>query len=186
MNKYLVFSLLIITFTLGMGAGYTLTPEYAKEMQAKYSPMKELGLPDKFLDLRYLDGVIAHHRAAIYMAKQALENSHRTEVRKLSEAIIKADEESIKELYSWKQSWFKDTRQIVSFSKTNLGPDDDKFDLRYLNALIAHHDEAILTAKEVMTKSSRLEVLNLSDGIISGLSANKNQLIDWRKSWYQI
>lgn len=186
MNKYLVFALLIITFTLGLGAGYTLTPEYAKEMQAKNLPMEELGLPDKYLNLRYLNGVIAHHRAAIFLAKQAIDNSHKDEIRKLGEEIVKADEDSIKELISWKLSWFGDSRQNPNFNKINLGENDGKFDLRFLNALIAHHDEAIVTAKEVMTKSSRLEVLNLADGIITGLSASKIRLVDWRKAWYQI
>lgn len=186
MSKLLVYSLIIIAFIVGLGAGYTLTPEYASTMQEKSTNMAPLGKADRFIDLRYLNGVIAHHLTAIDLARQALEKSHREEIRTLAEEIIKSDEASIKQLMTYKQKWYKDSRSAGDFEKINLGDNDKRFDLRFLNALITHHIEAIDTAKEISTKSTRSEVLNLADEITQSLGGNKLILEQLRKDWYAI
>lgn len=185
MPKLLVYSLLIVFFALGMGAGYSLTPEYASKMDERESVMTPLGKADKYIDKRYLDGVIAHHLTAIDLAKQALEGSHRKEVRGLAKEIIETDEANIKELRTYKLSWYKDDKEIDSFNKINLGEEGERFDLRFLNALIAHHEEAIETAREISTKSTRDEILDLADNITQGLTAGKTTLEQWRKEWYK-
>jgi len=186
MSKLLVYSLLIISFIIGLGAGYTLTPEYASTMRSEKVAMAPLGKADRFIDQRYLNGVIAHHLTAIDLAKQALEKSHREEIRTLSEEIIKSDEASIKQLMAYKLSWYKDGRLVNDFNRINLGNNDKRFDLRFLNALISHHDEAIETAKEISGKSTRDEVLNLADNINQSLWKNKLVLEQWRHDWYAI
>ncbi len=186
MSKPLTFSIVVVTFILGMGTGFILSPEYAVRMSDKKSAMVELGRADKFIDLRYIDGVIAHHLNAIYMAKQAETNSQRKEIKELAKEIIAVDTKSIEELYGWKKSLFNNTKQITQYEKINLGIYDEKFDLRFLNALIAHHEEAIKTAKEIRTKSQRNEILNLADTIIKNLSSGVTTLSGWRTNWYKI
>lgn len=185
MSKALLLSTVVVTFILGLGTGFILSPEYATKMADKKTAMVELGRADKFIDLRYIDGVIAHHLNAIYMARQAETNSRRKEIKDLAKEIVIADEKSIKELYEWKKSWFNNTKQITNFEKINLGSYDDKFDLRFLNALITHHEEAIETAMEIRTKSQRNEILNLADAIIKNLSTGKETLTEWRTNWYR-
>lgn len=186
MSKSLFFSLVIITFILGTGTGFVLSPEYTLKMSEKQSAMIELGKADKFVDQRYIDGVIAHHLNAIYMAKQAEVTSQRQEIKTLAQDIIRSDEASIKELYSWKQAWYKNTKKVTNYEKINLGSYDEKFDLRFLNTLIAHHKEAIEIAKEIRTKSQRNEVLNLADNIITNLSSGLKTLEAWRTGWYPL
>ena len=185
MSKTLTFSIVIVTFILGIGTGFILSPEYANKMTTKRTAMVELGRADKFVDQRYIDGVIAHHLNAIFMARQAETNSERKEIRDLAKEIITADEKSIQELYEWKKSWVSNSKEITVYEKINLGASDDKFDLRFLNALIAHHEEAIMTAKEIRTKSQRNEILNLADTIIQNLSSGMDTLTEWRNNWYQ-
>lgn len=186
MSKPLTFSLIIITFILGLNVGFILSPEYAVKMQSRNTSMVELGKSDKFVDLRYIDNMIAHHQSAIFMAKQIPKCSQGIDLINLGKEIIKSDEASITELYSWKKSWYKDTRVITNYEKINLGECDSRFDLRFINAMISHHDEAIASAKEIRTKSSRNEILNLADNVIQSLSASKSQLIEWRKNWFNI
>ncbi len=186
MNTKLSFSLITIAFIIGLSTGFAISPEYQTSMEAKNSPMKELGNPDKFLDQRYLNNMIAHHLSAIDLCEQVLKNSKRPELQELAKTIIKLDTEGIKSLYQYKKDWYKDERKVTNFSKVNLGKYDEKFDLRFLNAFINHHDEAIMGAKEIKTKSTRNEILNLSDEVIQILSTNKDQLLKWRQSWYQI
>lgn len=186
MSKLLVYSLIIIAFIIGLGAGYTLTPEYASTMQEKDTTMIPLGKADRFIDQRYLNGVISHHLTAIDLARQALEKSHRDEIRNIAEEIIKSDEASIKQLTIYKQAWYKDDRNSGEFEKINLGDNDKRFDLRFLNALITHHEQAIETAREISTKSTRDEVLNLANEITQSLGKSKLVLEQLRKDWYAI
>lgn len=186
MNKALIAALLLITFIAGMGIGFALTPEYALMREQKSAPMMELGTPDRYLDLRYIDGMIAHHLSAIYMLEQAQKHSKRPEVKALADSVIAADKEGIKKLYAYKKEWYGNTRQVTQFQKVNVGSADAQFDLRLINALLSHHEEAITVAKEVQSKSSRTEVLGLADSVISALSANAETLKEWRKEWYGI
>jgi len=185
MSKPFTTSIVIISFILGLGTGFAISPEYANKMNDQKTAMVELGRADRYVDQRYIDGMVAHHLNAIYMSKQAEILSQRPEIIQLSKDIITSDEKSINELYQWKKSWFGNTRQITIYEKINLGSYDEKFDLRFINALIAHHDDAIKNAQEIRTKSKRNEILNLADAVIQSLSASKATLLGWRSSWYK-
>lgn len=52
-------------------------------------------------DVDFVRGMIPHHQAAIDMAKVQLEHGKDPEIRKLSEEIIKAQENEIKQLEAW-------------------------------------------------------------------------------------
>lgn len=186
MNKYIVYASIVIIFFVGTAVGYAFTPEYASMRTEASSGMVQLGVADRYIDLRYMDGMIAHHLTAISLLKQAQIYSKRPEIQALAATVIQADEKGIETLYSWKKLWYGNTKQITKFQIIQLGVGDDKFDLRLLNALIAHHDEAIARGKEIQTKSTRTEILTLADSVITSLSENKTQLISWRKLWYEI
>lgn len=188
MNNNLVVSMIVVAFILGLGGGYVLTPEYANMSSERQSGMMEmeLGKPDRFIDQRYLNGMIAHHQSAIFMLEQAQEKSTRPEIQNLADAIIEVDTKDIEKLYSYKQEWYGDSSKVTDFREVNLGDGDDKFDLRLLNALLIHHDEAIAQAMEIQSKSTRTETLNIASNVINTLSANADQLRAWRKEWYGI
>jgi uncharacterized protein (DUF305 family) len=185
MSKSLQVSLGIIIFLFGAGFGYYLTPEYSMQAEQMKSS-HDLGPVDRWLDLRYVDNMIAHHLAAIFLLEQAQQYSTRTEIKDLAAVVIAADKAGIEQLYEYKAAWYQDKKQITRFNQVNLGSADEKFDLRLLNALIDHHQEAIDAAREVSTKSTRNEVLNLADEVKRGLSENLVQLEAWRKAWYGI
>lgn len=177
---------MIVTFLLGIGTGFFLTPEYAVMQKARNSGMVELGAADAYIDLRYIDNMIAHHMSAIYMLEQAQQQSSRKEIKELASTVIALDTKGIEELYAYKKAWYGNTRQIIRFNKVNLGKSDATFDLRLINALIAHHIEAINSAREIQTKSTRSEILSLADGVITLLSGNMQLLKEWRQAWYGI
>lgn len=179
-----IFSWIAIAFMIGVGVGFYFTPEYAQMSAEKKTAMVTLGLADSQFDLRYLNNMISHHLAAIDMAKQALISATKPEVKSLAQVIITTDEAGIKQLYEYKKAWYKDTKIITKFDKTELGGSDNLFELRFLNALTSHHQMAIEAAKEVRLKSKRTEVLNLADEVITNLSANLVQFEAWRKAWY--
>jgi len=184
MNKYLVMSLMIVIFILGVAFGYYLTPEYAN--LKSLASHDGLGKADKYLDLRFINGLIAHHKSAIFMLEQVKKNSDRKELLGLADAIIVLDTKGIESLYLLKKEMFEDTREISKFNKVNFGSKDKNFDLRFLNAMIIHHDEAISVSKELLSKSFNDKSINLANDVIELLSGNLAQLKTWRLDWYNV
>jgi uncharacterized protein (DUF305 family) len=182
-SKFLTISLIIVAFVVGIGTGYLVAPEYAMaSYEAKQ--MVDLGKADKYVDLRYINAMIAHHGGAIVLAQQAKEKSKRPEIIKLAEDILAGEPKSIAELYGWKKDWYRDTRKVSDKAVPNLGDYDDNFDLRFLNALIAHHEEGIVMAEEIRLKSTRAEVLDNADAVIEFLNGGLKVLKEWRTEWY--
>jgi len=92
---------IVIAVLIGIGIGYSLTPEYAQGMKERAPDMMELGVPDKNLDLRYIRGMVSHHLAAIDLCTQTRATTKRDELATLCTAIISADQKGIEELNTW-------------------------------------------------------------------------------------
>ncbi|NTU45559.1 MAG: DUF305 domain-containing protein [Chlorobiaceae bacterium] len=179
----LAVALSIVMAVIGIGAGYWLTPQYSLSMYDKNT--MNLGQADKWVDLRYLDGMIAHHRGAILLAEKA-SISQRTEIRNLCKEILKNEPVAIAELYQWKKEWYGDQRKVRDPEVANLGSSDSKLELRFLNALIAHHENGVRMTREIRLKSSRSEVLDNADAVEQFLKGGLGMLREWRKEWYNL
>ena len=180
----LAVSLMIVFSIIGWVAGYASTSEYKVSMYDKAA--MDLGRPDRTLDLRYINAMIAHHRGAMLLATQAGTQTQRQEMKDLSAMILKNEPGAITELYTWKKDWYGDTKQVKDPIVSNLGTYDEKFDLRFLNALITHHEAGLLMTKETKTKSSRTEILNNADAVDTFLVTTLKLFKDWRVQWYNI
>jgi uncharacterized protein (DUF305 family) len=66
----------------------------------------------------------------------------------------------------------------------DLGPADADYDLRFIDAMILHHQGAVVMAKEVQQKSTRPELKQLAEKIIEAQEKEIAQMQQWRKSWY--
>lgn len=181
-KTFLPISFLIVGLIVGTGIGYYLTPQYRETM---YDTSMDLGAADRLVDLRYMNAMIAHHRGAMLLAKQA-EQSRRSEIQALATAIQKDEPKLIDELYQWKRSWYRDIRGVRDPLAVNIGSYDEKMDLRFLNALIAHHQAGILMTQEIRSKSSRTEILDNADAVENFLTNTLVTLKDWRKTWYNV
>lgn len=181
---YLTFGLVVVAALLGIGFGYYLTPEYKVSMYDKNT--MSLGQAGRNFDLRYINAMIAHHRGAMLLAEQLAKNTERPEMKTLADAILNDEPKAIAELYAWKKEWYRDTKIVRDPIVANLGSYDEKFDLRFLNALIAHHEEGVVMTKETRLKSSRTEILNNADAVEAFLAGGIETLKDLRSSWYNI
>lgn len=180
----LAVSLIIVSGVSGLAIGYTATPEYKLGMYDKTT--MDLGRADRTLDLRYINAMIAHHRGAMLVAEQASGITQREDLKGLSAKILADEPKAIADLYAWKKDWYGDTRVVKDPLVPNLGTYDEKFDLRFLNALIAHHEAGLLMTKEIKTKSSRTEILNNADEVDTFLTTTLKVFKDWRLEWYKI
>ncbi|WP_416676437.1 DUF305 domain-containing protein [Egbenema bharatensis] len=66
----------------------------------------------------------------------------------------------------------------------SLGPQDELFDLRFIDAMIPHHQGAVEMAEEALDKSDRPEIQTLSQEIITAQEQEIQQLQEWRQAWY--
>ncbi len=68
--------------------------------------MKDLGPKDATYDKRFMDLMIVHHEGGIMMAKDALKNSDRPEIKELAQKIIDTQEKEIQQMKDWEKSWY--------------------------------------------------------------------------------
>lgn len=181
---YLALGLIVSSMVLGVGFGYYWAPEYKVSMYDKNT--MNLGSADRTFDLRYINAMISHHRGAMLLADQLSKNTTRPEMKTLAQNILADEPKAIAELYAWKKDWYRDTKNVRDPIVANLGPQDEKFDLRFLNAIIAHHESGILMTKETRQKSSRVEILNNVDAVEAFLEGGLKTLKELRSSWYNI
>jgi len=179
----LAVALAIISAVAGIGVGYWYTPQYSLSMYDK--KMMDLGQADKWVDLRYLDAMISHHREALRLAEQA-GISQKPEIKRLSADILKTEPLAIAELYRWKKGWYSDIKPVQEPESVHLGSYNRTFDLRFLNALVAHHENGIQLTREIRLKSSRNDVLDNAERVEHALHESLRMLREWRKEWYNI
>lgn len=181
---YLTLGFVVVGIILGIGFGYYLTSEYKVSMFNDDS--MSLGEADRTFDLRYINAMISHHRGAMLLAEQLGANTTRPEMKALSQNILNDEPKAIAELYSWKKDWYGDTKSVNDPTVANLGPTGDNFDLRFLNAIIAHHESGIIMTKEARLKSSRALVLDNADAVEAFLLNGLEALKGLRANWYNI
>lgn len=180
----LAVSLMIVAFVLGLVGGYYVSPSYQQTMFVKDE--MDLGQADTFVDLRYINRMAAHHTGAILLANQIAQQSQKRELLALAADIQKGEPVLIEELYSWKKEWYKDGRRVADPKVVQLGSYDNTFDLRALNALIAHHEMGIKMTQEVRLKSSRKEILDNADAVENFLTGSLVTLKKWREEWFSV
>ena len=183
-SLYLALGLIVGGVVLGVGFGYYLTPEYKTSMYEESS--MSLGQADRTFDLRYINAMIAHHRGAMLLAEQLGKNTVRSEMKALSQNILNDEPKAIAELYTWKKDWYGDTKNVKDPIVANLGPAGDTFDLRFLNAIIAHHEIGLLMTEEAKVKSSRALILDNADAVEAFLSNGLQTLKGLRNKWYNL
>jgi uncharacterized protein (DUF305 family) len=170
-----------------------------------HSMSMDLGPADANYDLRFIDGMSVHHQGAVNMAQDVLKQSKRPEMKKLATNIIAAQKREINQMKEWRKTWYPKAdntpmayhaamghmmamtpEQMQSMMMTmDLGAADDQFDLRFINAMIPHHEGALVMAEDALKKSKRPEMKKLSEEILTSQKKEILQMKEWRKSWYK-
>ncbi|MBD2628913.1 DUF305 domain-containing protein [Trichormus variabilis] len=169
-----------------------------------HSMAMDLGPADANYDLRFIDAMIPHHQGATVMAKEAQQKSQRPEIKKLADEIIRAQNQEITQMKQWRTAWYPKTgdkpmaydakmghdmemsseQMQAMMMNMDLGAANTEFDLRFINAMIPHHEAAVVMAKDALQKSQRPEIKNLAQEIIKAQDTEINQMKQWRKAWY--
>ena len=67
--------------------------------------------------------------------------------------------------------------QSAMMMDMDLASADDEYDLRFINAMILHHEEAL-------AKSSRPEMQELAEAVIASQQVEIDHMTQWRQDWY--
>lgn len=164
----------------------------------------DLGPADADYDLRFIDAMILHHQGAVVMAKEVQQKSTRPAMKQLADEIIKAQAKEIAQMQQWRKAWYPSAgeqpvawhtqmnhmmvmspEQIKAMQMdTDLGEANDEFDLRFLNAMIPHHDGALIMAQNVLSQSKRPEIKQQAENILTTQQEEIDQMKQWRQAWY--
>jgi uncharacterized protein (DUF305 family) len=164
----------------------------------------DIGPADADYDLRFIDSMVMHHQGAVNMAEEALKKSQHPETKKLAQDIIAAQKQEIEQMKQWRQTWYPNASQtpmawyaqmghMMAMSEDmeqsmmmnmDLGSADADFDLRFIDAMIPHHEGALVMAKDALNKTKRSEIKKLSQDILTSQQQEIEQMKQWRKAWY--
>jgi uncharacterized protein (DUF305 family) len=165
----------------------------------------DLGPADAEYDLRFIDAMIPHHEGAVIMAQDLAQKTKRPALQKLAKEILAAQEKEIAQMKAWRKAWYPkaaDTpmawhgemkhsmpmshAQIKAMRMDmDLGSADVEYDLRFLQAMVPHHEAAVVMAKDLAQKTKRPELQKLAKDIIGSQQMEIDQMQQWRKNWYK-
>lgn len=165
----------------------------------------DLGPADGEYDLRFIDAMILHHQGAVVMAKEVQQKSTRPEMKQLADEIIEAQAKEIAQMQQWRKAWYPkaEEKPIAWHSQmghmmpmspeqmkamqmnVDLGKADAEFDLRFLNAMIPHHEGALTMAQDALKKTKRPEIKQLAQEILTSQQKEIEQMKLWKQTWYK-
>lgn len=155
------------------------------------------------IDRHFIEQMIPHHDGAVAMAKLALKKSKRTEIKTLATAIIDGQTKEIQDMRVWYKDWFgKDVPKVstgmmgggmMSQSGMHMGGQEDMatlqnaadFDKAFLEAMIPHHQLALMMVRMLEAGSNRGEMQQLAKNITTSQSKEIQQMQSWYAEWYR-
>ncbi len=147
-----------------------------------------------FDDQSFIVMMIEHHQAAIDMATIAQGRAEHPEIKQLAQDIIAAQQREIDQMQQWQQAWFGTATPTMGHSMSNqqMGMDMDvdalktaqPFDKAFIDAMIPHHQGAIMMAQQILQTTQRPELKELAQNIISAQEGEIAEMQEWRKAWY--
>ncbi len=155
------------------------------------------------IDRHFIEQMIPHHEGAVAMAKLALERSKRAEIKTLATAIIEGQTKEIEDMTEWYKEWFeKDVPEVntgmmgggMMFSSgMHMGGQEDMatlvnasdFDRAFLEAMIPHHQLALMMVRMLEAGTNRPEMLQLTKNITTSQSKEIQQMQSWYIQWYK-
>ncbi len=199
-----VLMLLLSTSVLGLLVGCNKTPSEPASMaspvaKATGEPMPKMEgmsmamgttgmdalktLKAKEFDIAFLSQMIAHHEAAVTMAKQALTAAKNLETKQNAQKVIDAQTKEIAQMTTWLKEWYQaapDTAQqaLVNEDMKAMMSMPVTSDTMFFEMMIPHHQGAIDMSALAKTQSERPEVKKLAEGIIA---AQKKEIEDYHK-----
>jgi uncharacterized protein (DUF305 family) len=177
---------LLLTACAAAAPAIAVTPTTDSMAGMSHGSMDGPAVTENF-DAKFIDSMIVHHQSAIAMANQALTNTQRPELQTLARAIVTAQQGEIEQMQAWRTAWYPDLPATgglaMSMGEMSVKPGDAPYDIRFVDAMIPHHEGAVAMAQAVLTNSKRPELLKLAADIIAAQNQEITQMRAWRTAW---
>jgi uncharacterized protein (DUF305 family)/predicted small secreted protein len=148
----------------------------------------------RYSDKAFIDAMVPHHQGAVEMAEVALQNAEHEEIKQLSRNIISTQQAEIEELKAIKQQEFGTSRvpmemsahemQMMGMTDPDALANKNPFDMAFIDAMIPHHQSAIVMAQVALEESDNPEIKELAENIVSAQQREIEQMLQWRQAWY--
>lgn len=142
-------------------------------------------------DAMFVTGMIPHHEAAVEMAELGVSSGKHAEIKELSENIITSQQAEIKQMNELKanlpessDSMMSDEDMAAMMSDVESLKGAKDFDKAFIDAMIPHHQSAVVMANQVIADGSSTEVEALAKAIVTAQSKEINDMQTWRTEWY--
>lgn len=86
--------------------------------------------------------------------------------------------------HAWRGSGGMTETRCQQQMMNSLGKADKNYDLRFINAMIPHHEGAVKMGKDALQKAQHKEIKALAESIIHSQEKEIAQMQAWRKDWY--
>lgn len=142
-------------------------------------------------DAMFVSAMIPHHQSAIDMAKLGQKNASREEIKELSDNIVKSQQAEIDQMNTLATELPTATGTMMSEEMSASMMNDVEslssakdFDKEFIDAMIPHHQSAVMMANQVIADGSNPEVMKLAKAIVAAQSKEIAEMQTWRTEWY--
>jgi uncharacterized protein (DUF305 family) len=156
------------------------------------------------IDAHFIEQMILHHEDAIAMAKLALTKATHPEVKTLAQNIISSQSKENEQMKAWYNAWFgralpagtdvmnqhgmmgnKGMHMGMMGNETDIKTlaNADDFDKTFIEEMIPHHQMAVMMASMLKNGTSRPEMKQLADDIITAQTDEIGKMRQWYREW---
>jgi uncharacterized protein (DUF305 family) len=157
------------------------------------------------IDAHFIEQMIPHHQDAITMAQLALEKGQHQEIKTLAQNIISSQSSEIEQMKNWYKTWYgrdlptgNQVMNVHGMMSNNsgmhmgkMGDDSDldqlkntaDFDKKFIEEMIPHHQMAVMMASMLKQGTTRPEMKQLADDIITAQTSEIDQMRQWYQNW---
>lgn len=149
------------------------------------------------MDAMFIEQMIPHHDDAIEMAELALTRAEHPQIKQLAADIKRTQTAENAQMRTWYREWFGTSVPDVDGSSPMMGgmmgsgATDmadlelaEPFDKAFIEAMIPHHQTAIMMSQMAGGASGRPEMCGLTSSIIEAQSREISSMRAWYDEWY--
>ena len=142
------------------------------KFQIKDSGSQSMNTSDQIKDDQsFIEAMIPHHQEAISNSQIIIVNSQNTDLKSFAQKVVNAQTSEVNQMKSWYRQWFgkdyQDNGAYKNMMSDMMGKSGNEEDIIYAKGMILHHQAAIQMAEKIKTITTRTEIINFTNNIIS-------------------